>query len=82
MDMEIVHKAIQTLVKSEEGKHLTGFGADFALMLKTEGGLETYLTTLVEVNDGYSLGWYEGVSAKDYTDLLIARWQTLVTEKR
>ena len=38
----------------------------------------TYLTTLIEVNDGFALGWYEGVSAKDYTDLLIERWKELL----
>ena len=35
------------------------------------------VTGLIEVNDGYSLGHYEGLSGKDYTDMFIARWHTL-----
>lgn len=36
------------------------------------------LTSLVEVNDGFSIGAYEGISSKDYTELLIARWKKLM----
>jgi hypothetical protein len=41
----------------------------------------TPVTCLVEVNDGYSLGWYEGLSGKDYTDLLITRWAELLKSR-
>ena len=39
-------------------------------MKRPDGVLQT---CLVEVNDGYSLGVYPGISGKDYTDLLISR---------
>ena len=43
------------------------------------GILSSGETCLVEVNDGYSLGRYDGISGADYTDLLIARWRQLVS---
>jgi hypothetical protein len=43
---------------------------DFAVLKQPDGQI---LTCLVEVNDGYSLGLYPGLSGKDYTDLLISR---------
>ena len=39
-------------------------------MRQPDGALQT---CLLEVNDGYSLGVYPGISGKDYTDLLISR---------
>ncbi len=52
---------------------------DFALVKKSSSnGEASYVTALIEVNDGFALGWYEGVSHEDYTDLLIARWQQLM----
>ncbi|AYV83788.1 MAG: hypothetical protein Hyperionvirus11_61 [Hyperionvirus sp.] len=80
LDMEVVKKAVDTLSRSVEGRDLTGYGMDFAVMKKkvSDGGVDEYITCLVEVNDGYSLGCYKGILAKDYTDLLIARWGTLV----
>lgn len=39
-------------------------------MKQPDGALQT---CLLEVNDGYSLGVYPGISGKDYTDLLISR---------
>ena len=68
------------LCNSDEGKDLTGCGMDFAVMetqKENENG-KSYITCLVEVNDGFSLGRYEGINGKDYTDLLIARWKQLV----
>ena len=50
-------------------------GMDFAVVGNKDG---SNTTCLVEVNDGYSLGRYKGLSGKDYTDLLITRWRTLV----
>ena len=49
---------------------------DFAIMKINDN----YITGLIEVNDGYSLGWNEGVSSKDYTDMLIQRWKEIVRE--
>ncbi|CAE7426739.1 unnamed protein product [Symbiodinium natans] len=70
LDVTVVEEAVQTLCKSPEGEGLAGFGMDFAVL--EEG------TCLVEVNDGFSLGKYEGISGQDYTDLLVARWQSLM----
>jgi len=78
LDMEVVKKAVNTLCKSEEGKHLRGFGIDFAVLEK-DG---KRVTCLIEVNDGFSLGKYEGLSGKDYTDLLVARWAELVRGRK
>ena len=64
----MVTSAVETFYKAEG---LAGFGMDFAIMTRDKG----FRTCLVEVNDGYSLGRYEGLNGKDYTDLLIARWQ-------
>lgn len=44
---------------------------DFAVMKKPDG---TIVAGLVEVNEAISLGAYEGISSKDYTDMLLARW--------
>ncbi len=50
---------------------------DFCIGEVEEG---KYEAILVEVNDGYALGHYSGLSGKDYTDLLIARWNDLVNK--
>lgn len=75
LDITVVNEAVKLLSVSSEGRDLTGYGIDFAVMKKKQ---EKYVTCLVEVNDGYSLGRYEGISGKDYTDLLIARWFRLM----
>jgi hypothetical protein len=46
-----------------------------------ENGEITFKTTLIEVNDGFALGVYDGISDKDYTDMLIARWEHLMNSK-
>ena len=51
---------------------------DFGVMVKEENGERISTTALIEVNEGFSLGVYEGLSAKDFTDLLIARWGQLL----
>jgi len=75
LDMMIVEEAVKRLCESEEGRQLCGCGIDFAVMRKSDGEV---VTGLVEVNDGFSLGAYEGLTGKDYTDILIARWMMLV----
>ena len=74
LDEMVVRDAAYTLFHSDEGKNLCGCSLDFAVVMK-DGREET---ALIEVNDGYSLGWYEGVSGKAYTELLAARWQRLM----
>lgn len=76
LDLDVVNSAVRTLFESDEGKALAGCGLDFVLLRKAEG--EPLVTALVEVNDGYSLGAYEGLSSKDYTDMCIARWSSLM----
>jgi hypothetical protein len=64
----IVEAAIDTWLKSGEDGDPDGFGIDFAV--DSEGR-----TILVEVNDGWSLGYYgEGLLPRDYLTLLWARW--------
>jgi hypothetical protein len=74
LNREVVQDAVRALFASEEGKELTGCALDFAVLRQGE----EFTTCLVEVNDGYSLGRYEGISGVDYTDLLIARWRRLM----
>lgn len=45
-------------------------------MFILDGG--TTVTGLIEVNEGFALGLYDGLSRKDYTDLLISRWRSIV----
>lgn len=88
LDMTVVEDAVRLLSRSDEGRDLVGCALDFALMRpkRTASGTSTEtdvpvpipLTCLVEVNDGYSLGRYEGLSGRDYTDLLVSRWRRLV----
>jgi hypothetical protein len=81
LDMEVVERAVALLSSSAAAKAeapVAGYGIDFAVMqtTKPDGAL---VTGLIEVNDGYALGAYGGLSGKDYTDLLIARWMQLTT---
>eukprot|EP00929_Paragymnodinium_shiwhaense_P097288 TRINITY_DN59020_c0_g3_i1.p1 TRINITY_DN59020_c0_g3~~TRINITY_DN59020_c0_g3_i1.p1 ORF type:complete len:291 (-),score=36.85 TRINITY_DN59020_c0_g3_i1:10-822(-) len=82
IDMEVVEQAVQLLAgASEEGSAtVAGCGIDFAVMRKQQAGSdgEDLVTCLVEVNDGYSLGIYEGIDIADVADLLIARWRRLL----
>jgi len=79
LDMNIVEEAVRLLTSSHEGKQLTGCGIDFGIMkVVKDNGDEIFVTSLVEVNDGYSLGAYKSLQGNDYTDLLIARWQSLI----
>ena len=66
LDLSVVEDALTTLAEGERA--LAGFGIDFGL-------LSTGETALVEMNDGFALGAY-AISARDYTDLLIARWES------
>lgn len=79
LDMSVVREAVRLLRDSPEGRMLTGYGMDFAVIASDEDSDRLFATCLVEVNDGYSLGAYPGLSGRDYTDLLCSRWQALVT---
>lgn len=41
------------------------------------GVLDTGETALIEVNDGFSVGAYDGVPAEVYWDMIATRWQEL-----
>jgi hypothetical protein len=53
------------------GEAPAAYGIDF-------GVLESGETALVEANDGYALGAYT-IQTQQYTDLLIRRWEKLLT---
>ena len=66
-DLGIVEEAIRRL--DAAGLSVAGYCLDF-------GRLDTGQTALVEANDGLALTNY-GLSAADYTDLHLARWQEI-----
>lgn len=77
LDRDVVEEAVRTFSASDEGRELVGYGLDVAVMQIEDGAPP--VTGLIEVNDGFSLGHYDGVSARDYTDMFIARWERLVS---
>jgi hypothetical protein len=77
LDLGVVREAARTLYASEEGRELVGCSIDFAAM-RPGGAGAPLVTALIEVNDGFSLGAYDGVSAADYVDVLVARWHRLM----
>lgn len=80
LDRSVLEEAVRVFSESKEA--VSGCALDFAVMKKLDAPEDAKpVTGLIEVNDGYSLGWYEGLSGKDYTDLLIARWAELLIGK-
>ncbi len=76
LDSHTVRQAVDTLFADPvEGKDLSGCAMDFAVMRLSDG---RYVTGLVEVNEGFSIGIYEGISFESYTEMLIGRWQKLM----
>lgn len=71
IDIETVEQALVAYRAS--GQAPSAYGIDF-------GVLETGETALIEANDGYALGAYE-IAAKPYTDLLMTRWQELLSTR-
>ncbi|MMZ69751.1 hypothetical protein D1872_326510 [compost metagenome] len=49
-----------------------GYAVDF-------GVLSTGQTALVELNDGFSIGAYDGIEAGLYWEVIQARWQELIS---
>lgn len=71
LDEEFIRLAIDTMTCS---------GAPIGYALDV-GLLDNGRTAVVEVNDGWALGYYKGTcSQEDYTDLLWKRWQEIVAE--
>ena len=55
-----------------------GCRVDFGLVRRTNSdGKEKWETVLIEVNDGYVAGRYDGMSVSDYTDMILSRFQSL-----
>lgn len=68
-DRQILEQAVTLL--DQAGQSVAGYALDFGVLSSGE-------TALVERNDGFALGAYEGLEAKDYADLVIARWTELL----
>ncbi|MEO1269353.1 MAG: ATP-grasp domain-containing protein, partial [Myxococcota bacterium] len=62
-------QCVAELLRAQEAPR--GFALDVGL-------LETGELVVVECNDGFGLGLYEGVSFEVYTDLVCARWEELL----
>jgi ATP-grasp domain, R2K clade family 2 len=73
VDEETVQDAIAKLEAA--GQSLSAYAIDFGL-------LRTGETALVEMNDGFSVGTYREISAKDYTDFTITRWSELLATRK
>jgi hypothetical protein len=78
-DRGIIEGAAADLFASEEGRALVGCSIDFAVVQLADG---SRVTALIEVNEGFALGAYEGLSGKDFVDLLCARWVYLTKQGR
>jgi hypothetical protein len=68
-DEDVVKAAVAELVRA--GRAAAGFVIDFGVT--TDGR-----TALIEMNDGFSFGAYDGVSAETYWRVTAARWRELV----
>lgn len=71
INFSVVEDAVKALTANVK---LAGCAIDFAVI---QNGDKVEMS-LMEVNDGFSLGAYSGLSGRDYTDLLIARWAQLM----
>jgi hypothetical protein len=72
VDGSVVQDAITKL--DAAGQSHASYAIDFGL-------LRTGETALVEMNDGFSVGTYREISAADYTDFTITRWQELLAAR-
>jgi hypothetical protein len=70
IDRSVVECAIDLLTKAGEAS--AGYAIDF-------GVLATGATALIELNDGFAIGAYT-IDSKNYTEMLLARWQELLTK--
>lgn len=75
LDRRIIEEAVATLCASPEGVHWSAFAADFAVMHLPSGEV---VTGLVEVNEAFALGRYDGLAPTDYVKLLATRWKQLM----
>ena len=78
LDRAAVDAAVQTLFRNaQQGSH--AFAADFGVIRPAAKRSPPRLeTVLIEVNDGYSVGFYPPCPPAVYTDVLLGRWGELV----
>lgn len=69
-DEHVIMRAVADL--ADGGANPASYAIDFGVLANGQ-------TALIEVNDGYALGAYEDVSSEVYFDLLLSRWQQLLT---
>ncbi|BBB65844.1 hypothetical protein UNDYM_1591 [Undibacterium sp. YM2] len=67
-DLNEIEKALQALLDAHIAP--SGFAIDFGVTAQGH-------TALIEMNDGFSFGAYDGLSAKIYWDITWARWQDI-----
>ncbi|UJB69732.1 ATP-grasp domain-containing protein [Acaryochloris sp. 'Moss Beach'] len=72
VNRDTVEKAIRIL--RESGEAYAGYAIDF-------GVFDSGKTALIEMNDGFAIGAY-GISAQDYTDMILARWEELLSQSK
>ena len=73
LDHTVVERTVATLQASDEA--MSGYAIDFCVLKKPSG----LVTALMEVNDGTTTGFYAGVSERDYTAMVEARWRQLLS---
>jgi len=71
LDLNIVNDAITAYLSSKD--HIKSFGIDFGV-LRSKG---QYKTALIEMNEGFALGCYDGCNPEVYTNMLLSRWEEL-----
>ncbi|MDI9637578.1 ATP-grasp domain-containing protein [Geitlerinema splendidum] len=72
IDIEEVRRAIQVLDQAKES--YAGYAIDFGVLASGQ-------TALVEMNDGFAVGAYS-IDSKNYTDMIWARWEELLTQRQ
>jgi ATP-grasp domain, R2K clade family 2 len=69
IDINVVEQAIDILDQSQES--YAGYAIDFGVLSSGE-------TALIEMNDGFAIGAYQ-INFQDYTDLILSRWEELLS---
>lgn len=68
-DMSVINDAVSRLAASQSAP--SGYVMDFGVLAQCGS------TALVELNDGFSFGAYDGLSAETYWAISVARWAEL-----
>jgi len=70
-DLNEINRALSALVDARVAP--AGFAIDFGVTAQGH-------TALIEMNDGFSFGAYDGLPAKTYWDITWARWQEILLQ--